>query len=187
MHLVWNKLPEDVPWTLTLLGIHDYSSPEAHPYPKIQKPQPQNPNRKLIIQNTRDEFVWGELSYSPLLQHRWRSALKIVTWYGERSGFICIGISLKFKPIINLAPPHTTHVGRVGSAWSYVRVCTTLDQRAGNHKHIKKHYLFNYPIEIGMPGILEVTIMDLAELFKNSCIEVKVSAYFHHRTFAPLR
>ena len=73
---------------------------------------------------------------------------------------------------------------RMSSAWSYVRVCTTLDQRAGNHKHTKKHYLFNYRIEI---GILEVTIMDLAELFKNSCIEVKFSAYFHPRTFAPLR
>ena len=38
--------------------------PKTRPKPKILKPQPQNPNRKLIIQISKDEFVWDESSDS---------------------------------------------------------------------------------------------------------------------------
>ena len=38
--------------------------PKTRPKPKILKPQPQNPNRKIMIQNSKDEFVWDESSDS---------------------------------------------------------------------------------------------------------------------------
>ena len=37
---------------------------KTRPKPKILKPQPQNPNRKLIIQNSKNEFVRDESSDS---------------------------------------------------------------------------------------------------------------------------
>ena len=40
-----------------IIRIWDYLSPKLAPSPKSN-----NPNRKLITQNSRDEFVWDETS-----------------------------------------------------------------------------------------------------------------------------
>ena len=52
------------------LRIRDFSPPKTRPEPKILKPQPQNPKRKLIIQNSKNEFVWDESSDSHYLQQQ---------------------------------------------------------------------------------------------------------------------
>ena len=47
--------------------IRDYSSPKlvTSLKSKISNPKTPNPNRKLIIHNSKDEFVWDEPSCSP--------------------------------------------------------------------------------------------------------------------------
>ena len=54
------------------IGIRDYSPPKLVPSPKSKNPKTSNPNRKLIIRNSKDESVWDESSCSPI----WHSSCR---------------------------------------------------------------------------------------------------------------